>query len=320
MPEDEGQSRPAPGGPGQLALVADEALEFRARLAGAIQAFDPTIRVIGASTGIETRNLLIRRRPQLAFVNLQLPRMTGAEALAWALARGVRPFAVVMTDAVLPKWVELSIELQAYEFLRKPFDPAHVMHMLEARRRMTAPLRLLLADGSDHARRLVRRVLAESRFAMQVDETDDGRHALRLLRDDAYDVALIDRHLPALDGLELACQAAWAAPATRLMLMDSGDAADMAQAMRQFGIVALLKKPFFLWDVEIALHTAFGLRRPYLLNALPAHHEAEARRVRERLAETAAAYAARAELAPSAEPAMPPPPVSAKEAADVFYL
>jgi CheY-like chemotaxis protein len=316
MSEGEG-SQPASDRFGRLALVADEAREFRAGLATAIHAFDPTIRVIGASTGVEARNLLLRRRPQLVFVNLQLPEMTGAEALAWALARGVRPFGVVMSGMVLPRWIELSIELQAYEFLRKPFDPAHVMHMLEARRRMTAPLRLLLADGSPSARQLVRRVLADSRFAMRVDETDDGRHALRLLRDGAYEVALIDRHLPGLDGLELACQAAKAAPGTRLMLMASGEAADVA--VRQFGIAALLRKPFYLWDLEIALHTAFGLRRPYLLNALPAHHETEARKVRERLAETAAIYARRTEPAAAhPEPALPPP--TGKEAADVFYL
>ncbi|HEX8168808.1 MAG TPA: response regulator [Beijerinckiaceae bacterium] len=312
MPDGEGN------GSGWLALVADESLEFRAGLAAAIQGFDPTIRVIGASTGTEARNLLLRRRPQLAFVNLHLPKLTGAEALAWSVTRGVRPFSVVMTDAVLPRWVELSIELQAYEFLRKPFDPAHVVHMLEARRRMAAPLKVLLADGSASARQLVRRVLAESRFAMAVDEIDDGRHALKLLRAGGYDVALVDRHLPALDGLELACQAARAAPGTKLMLMASGDAAGVAQAVRQFGIVALLRKPFYLWDAEIALHTAFSLRRPYLLNALPAHHEAEARRVRERLAETAAAYAARAEPAPLAPP--PPPPQPGKEAEGIFYL
>lgn len=103
-----------------------------------IHRFDPTIRVIGASNGIEVRNLLLRWRPQLAFVNLQLPRMTGAEALAWAVARQVRPFSVVMSSAALPKWIELSLELGAYDFLRTPLDPTHVTHIVEAFRRMTS--------------------------------------------------------------------------------------------------------------------------------------------------------------------------------------
>jgi CheY-like chemotaxis protein len=182
--------------------------------------------------------------------------------------------------------------------------------MLDARRRMTTPMPLLLADGSRSARLLIRRVLAESRFSFEIEDSEDGRHALKALQLGSYDVALIDRHLPGLDGLELACQAAQTAPQTKLMLMAAGDAASVAQAVRQFGIAALLKKPFYLWDVEIALHTAFGLRRPYLLNALPAHLEAEGLRLRERLAE-AKRIEREGVAAPAPEPA---------EAESVFYL
>lgn len=310
MPEGERPPEPVSHERRWTALVADEALDFRAQLATMIHRFDPTIRVIGASNGIEARNLLLRWRPQLAFVNLQLPRMTGAEALAWAVARQVRPFSVVMSSAALPKWIELSLELSAYEFLRTPFDPTHVTQMVEAFRRMTSPARLLLADGSLSARRLVRRVLGESRFATEVDEAEDGEQALKLMRSGLYDVALIDRDLPRLDGLELACQAAKVAPMTRVVLME-GRGED--QAVRQFGIVALLQKPFYVWDLDLALHAAFDLRRPYLMNALPAYYEAEAQKTRERLAETAAAYARRTDPAPAAPPAE-------KEAAGVFYI
>jgi CheY-like chemotaxis protein len=307
-----GLSQPAAGGTRTLALVGDDAPEFRHSLATTIRAFDPSIRIVEAETGIEARNILLKRRPQLAFLNLQLPKLTGAEALAWSVARGIRPFTVLMSGAVLPRWIELSIELQAYEFLGKPFDAAHVTYMLEARRRMTTPIRLLLADGSSSARQLIRRVLSESRFSFEIDESENGQHALKAMRLSAYDMVFIDRHLPGLDGLELACQAAQvAAPQTKLMLMASGDTSAFTQAVRQFGIAALLKKPFYLWDVEIALHTAFGLRRPYLLNALPAYLESEAQRLRERLAE-----AKRIER----ESMAPPLPREVTEAESVFYL
>jgi CheY-like chemotaxis protein len=310
MPDGNGLSQPAAGAVRTLALIADDAPEFRAGIAAAIRRSDPSIRIVEADTGVEARNILLKRRPELAFINLQLPKLSGAEALAWAVARGIRPFTVLMCGAALPRWVELSLELHAYEFLRKPFDPAHITHMLDARRRMTTPMPLLLADGSRSARLLIRRVLAESRFSFEIEDSEDGRHALKALQLGSYDVALIDRHLPGLDGLELACQAAQTAPQTKLMLMAAGDAASVAQAVRQFGIAALLKKPFYLWDVEIALHTAFGLRRPYLLNALPAHLEAEGLRLRERLAE-AKRIEREGVAAPAPEPA---------EAESVFYL
>lgn len=285
MADAEGGSPPAGQGSRPLALIADDSAAFRDAIAAAVETSAPSIRIVHAETGVQARNALLNLRPQLAFVNLQLPEMSGAEALAWAVARGVKPFTVLMSGSGLAKWVELSTELQAYEFLRKPFDPAHVSHMLDARRRMIRPLRLLLAEGSEPARRLIRRVLGESRFRFEIDEAEDGRHALKALRLGAYDLAVIDRHLPRLDGLELACQVAQVAPQTRLMLMAAGDTSPVREAVKQFRIAALLRKPFFVWDMEIALHTAFGLRRPYLLNALPAHFESEAKRLREQLAE-----------------------------------
>lgn len=316
MPQAEGLSQAA-NGTRPLALIGDDSPEFRQAIAGAVQSFDPSIRITEVENGVDARNVLLKQRPQLAFLNLQLPKLSGAEALAWAVARGIRPFSVLMSGQALPKWIELSIELHAYEFLRKPFDPAHVTHMLEAHRRMVAPLRLLLAEGAEPARRLIRRVLDDTRFRFEIDEVENGRLALKALRLAKYDLALIDRHLPSLDGLELACQAAEVAPRTRILMMAAGDAGSVAQAVKQFGIAALLRKPFYVWDMEIALHTAFGLRRPYLLNALPAHLDAEAARLRERLAEARRIEAAGIERT-DRRPA-PLPDESEKEA-EVFYL
>ena len=131
MTDGNGLSQPAAGGARTLALIADDAPEFRAGIAAAIRRSDPAIRIVEADTGVEARNVLLKRRPQLAFLNLQLPKLSGAEALAWAVARGIKPFTVLMSGAVPARWVELSIELQAYEFLRKPFDPAHVTHLFK---------------------------------------------------------------------------------------------------------------------------------------------------------------------------------------------
>ena len=52
--------------------------------------------------------------------------------------------------------------------------------------------------------------------------------------------------------------------------MSGGDQTLLAQAVRHFGVHAVLTKPFFPRDVNHVLHGAFGLRRPYLLNAVTA--------------------------------------------------
>src|SRR3954451_23599462 len=167
-PDANGSSPAGNGGPPGRVLVADDNLALRATLTAEIKAFDPLIEVSGTGTGPETLEALLSARPDAAFVNLQLPGMPGAEAVAWAQARGVRPFTVLMSGTALPKWIEVSTELQVYESLTNPFDPLHVRDMLRARIRMSEPMRLLLADSSKPARELIRRVLRESRFALSV--------------------------------------------------------------------------------------------------------------------------------------------------------
>lgn len=258
--------------PATVALVADASADARADIAAAIRAWDPAVEPIEAETGDAVVAALIRHKPTIAFVGIALPGMTGPEAIAVAKARGVEvPCLVLTASRVVPRWAEVAQRLDAYEFLKAPFDPRHITHLLQADRARRTPLRLLLVEGSAQGRELIGRVLGRIGFQLEVEETDNGRHALKLMRLTPFDVALIDS---SLDGLEIACQAQEQMPDTKLMLMTGGDADKLAQASRHFGVDFVLKKPFFARDVELALHQMYGLRRPYLLNALAAEPSA----------------------------------------------
>ena len=110
-----------------------------------------------------------------------------------------------------------------------------------------------------------------SRFTLDVDHSDSGSHALALLREAHYDLALIDSSLSAgMSGLEVACQTRVSSPSTKVIVMASGKGKGVLQAGRQFGLRSFLTKPFYARDLDFALHAEFELRRPYLLNALVA--------------------------------------------------
>jgi CheY-like chemotaxis protein len=261
---------PLPSEPsGWAVLIADDFAATRANLRAVISEFDPSVEIIEAKTGPQALQILQTRAPRMAFVNIQLPSVSGAEALAIAQAQGVRPFTILMSNIVMPRWVEVSTKLGAYEFLKKPFDPDHIRNLLLAHSRTRDPIKLLLVEGSHAARQLVRKLLSTSYFSFEIDETDLGQHAVKLMRLSRYDVALIDLNLPVgINGLETACQASQAAPGTKLVLMTAGDSATVEQSARHFGVTSFLRKPFFARDIEYALHVTFELRRPYLLNAV----------------------------------------------------
>ena len=251
--------------------IADCDASRRAELANVVRRFDPAAVIHEATSGHALCDILLRHRPTLAFVGLQLEDLSGPEAVAVARRAGAEPPCLVLVaNRVLAQWQEIATNLGAYEVLKTPLDPSHIEQLLHADARRRAPTRALLACSSPAGRSAISRVVARSGFAITLDETDDGRHALKQLKLAAYDFAFIDVKLAGIDGLELACQIQPLGLATRITLLTTSEPESVAQAGRYFGVDAVLRMPFYARDIDLALHNALGLRRPYLLNALTA--------------------------------------------------
>ncbi|AIQ88896.1 Response regulator receiver protein [Methylobacterium oryzae CBMB20] len=252
-------------------MIADCDPGRRLSLREIVLRFDPRAVIDEATSGQALCDILLRHRPTLAFVGLQLDDLSGPEAVAVARRAGAEPPCLVLVATrVLPHWQEIATSLGAYEVLKTPLDPGHIEQLLHADARRRAPTRALLACSTPAGRSAISRVVARSGFAIDLDETDDGRHALRQLKFAAYDFAFIDVKLGGIDGLELACQIQPLSLPTRITLLTTSELEPVAQAGRYFGVDAVLRMPFYARDIDLALHNALGLRRPYLLNALTA--------------------------------------------------
>ncbi|MCC5977964.1 MAG: response regulator [Salinarimonas sp.] len=265
-------------------LIAEPDPEQRAHVAEAVGAAVPTAQISTVADGEEAVKAIIARKPGVLFINVKMPGISGAEAVAITRQEKVQPLTVLMSDKVLSRWVALSNELEAYEFLKKPYDAAHIAGLMQAIIRMHMPMRVLLVEGSETTRTLMTRLMRKSRFNLQVEETDSGVHAVKLMRSGDYDVALIDLHLNGMDGLETACQVKDAAPKTALVLISAPGSEKIEAASRHFGFTTFLQKPFYAHHIEDMLHEVFGLRRPYLLNATGRVHARSLRMEEERRA------------------------------------
>ena len=248
-------------------MVAEPDPQQCARVSDAVRKAVPFARISSVNDGEEAVKAITKTLPDVLFINVKMPGISGAEAVVLARQDGARPLTVLMSDKVLSRWVALSNELEAYEFLKKPYDAAHIVGLMQAVMRMRAPMRVLLVEGSETTRALVSRLMHQSRFNLKVDETDSGAHAVKLMRATPYDVAMIDLHLHGMDGLETACQVKDAAPQTALVLISAPGSEKIEAASRHFGFTTFLQKPFYEHHIEDMLHEVFGLRRPYLLNA-----------------------------------------------------
>src|ERR1700712_2167245 len=154
-------------------VIADCDAGRRTALREIVQRFDAGAIIDEATSGQALCDILLSRRPSLAFVGLQLEDLSGPEAVAVARRAGAEPPCLVLVaNRVRPHWQEIAQTLGAYEVLKPPLAPSHIEQLLYADARRRAPTRALLACSSPAGRSAISRVVARSGFAIALEETD----------------------------------------------------------------------------------------------------------------------------------------------------
>jgi DNA-binding NtrC family response regulator len=121
------------------------------------------------------------------------------------------------------------------------------------------PVRLLVVDDDEALRQALARRFR--RLGMAVAEAADGEEALAKAGHTAYDVALLDLHMPGMTGLELLGRLKGLWPELEaIMLTAHGSIETAIQAMKQ-GAYDYLTKPFQMADLEIHVQKAFEKAR-----------------------------------------------------------
>jgi DNA-binding NarL/FixJ family response regulator len=115
------------------------------------------------------------------------------------------------------------------------------------------PLRLLLADDHALVRAGLRALLSELPGVQVVAEAGDGREALRLVREQKPDIALIDISMPGLNGLDVAARIAHDRPGTRVIIVSMhGDDESVRRALKA-GAAGYMLKNADRGELEMAL-------------------------------------------------------------------
>jgi two-component system chemotaxis response regulator CheY len=105
------------------------------------------------------------------------------------------------------------------------------------------PPQILIVED-DPTLRLLLQATLES--VATVRTVSDGREALAALRQQAVELAIIDLHMPHMDGLTL-CRELRADPAfqsLRIVVASSDDDAEQVRTLQALGVSAFVKKPY----------------------------------------------------------------------------
>src|SRR5215469_13429705 len=114
----------------------------------------------------------------------------------------------------------------------KPARLEDAKWLLDRSVRVRLATRVLVIDDSATIRSIVRKTLSATRFPFEVSEAVDGTDALRLVRDDHFDVVFIDQYMPGTSGLECLARIKEIKPDITTVIMTSMPGEDLAAGAR----------------------------------------------------------------------------------------
>lgn len=219
--------------------------------------------IVHAFGGVECLQAL-DHGADLAFIDVHMPTMGGMDAL-WAarIARN-KTFVTLISGRSNRRCIELARELEAYEFLTKPFFKKDIDDILVTYRRISTPMQVLLVDDSPTSLKVMHKVLSNSVFHPNIVDASDGAEASVCCKAVNFDVVFLDVTMPGLNGHATLARLKAINSQTKVVMISGDHDALREREALMLGAAAILHKPFFPTEIDAVLHRIFGLQSPKL--------------------------------------------------------
>lgn len=199
----------------------------------------------------EARTTLERQGADICIIDAALPEQTRAAVIA--AARSTRPPPLVFVCGAGAQGGE-----RVDGVLRRPTNLDEAKRYAERCVRTRLPTRVLIVDDSSTMRSIVRKILAASRFSLDIHEAPEGIAALKEVRSGRFGLVFLDYQMPGFNGFETLWEIKRDHPHVAVVMMTSTVDNAIADRAHAAGVMAFLKKPFYLTDVEAVLERFFG--------------------------------------------------------------
>lgn len=124
--------------------------------------------------------------------------------------------------------------------------------------RARMPTQVLVAGDSDALRRIVRKLLAASRFELDIYEAVDSSATLGKLQRSGFSIVFLDANMPGLNGADNLMRIKRQNPDVKIVMMAT-EVEKTASERRRLARVLVLRMPFYQADIDIVLERYFGL-------------------------------------------------------------
>jgi DNA-binding NtrC family response regulator len=136
-----------------------------------------------------------------------------------------------------------------------PVAPNRVQPVQPMPNTQRAPIRLLIVDDDEQMRRTL--VGRFERKGLAVSNAGSGEQALEIAAKARFDVAVLDLHLPGINGVELLEKLKERQPDMEALLLTAHSSVETAVAAMKKGAYDYLTKPFHLPELEVHIQKAY---------------------------------------------------------------
>ena len=243
-------------------LIADDSNAVHQLIRDALPS-DYSANVVHAFDGVECLQAL-DHGVDLAFIDVHMPTMGGMDALWAARISGNKTFVTLISGRSNKRCIELARQLDAYEFLTKPFGKEQIDAILTTYQRVSTPMHVLIVDDSPVSLKVMRKVLSTSVFHLEIEEANTGAEALSRSKSEMFEVVFLDVNMPGLNGHATLARLMQANPQAKVVMISSEYNAAREREALKLGAAAIMHKPFFPTEIDAVLHRIFGLQSPKL--------------------------------------------------------
>ncbi|MEW6452011.1 MAG: response regulator [Pseudomonadota bacterium] len=204
----------------------------------------------------------LRENVDFIFLDSRMPK-AGRKAVidAAAEARG-HPLVVLVGPADLKTREVLTDGLAFDSQLAKPIDLAEATRLIDLCCRARLPKRVMVVDDAGTVRSVIRKILQNSRFPLEVSDSGDGVGALERVQKEHFDLMFLDCNMPGLDGFLVCYQLRRDHPNVQVVMMTGSKDRSLEDRARATGAKDFLYKPFYARDIDAVLHRLFDLATP----------------------------------------------------------
>jgi len=224
-------------------LVVDDERSMRLTLAAILE--DQGYDVTEVEDGYRAIEVVEQVPFDLVFIDIRMPGINGIETFREIKKISPKTVVVMMTAFSVEDLVKEALDEGAFSVIYKPFDLVSVVKLVESA--LKSVLILVVEDHSTERETLMQ-VLTDKGY--RVAGAADGGSAIQMVRDNHFDIILMDIKLPGKDGFAVFQKINAIDPDARILFMTGFVLEDSIRQAIDAGAYPVAYKPF---DIEKVL-------------------------------------------------------------------